>query len=136
MSRLSARNFVFGLFLGATVAFGVKADVSANFKDHCAACHGADRLGGLGPALVPENLARLRKAGSRVGYPRRAGRRRRWLGFGDKLAADEIKALVDYAYSPIKPMPAWGEKPRSRRHASSVTRRAACRTSRNSVPIQ
>ena len=62
MSRLSAKNFVFGLFFGATVAFGVKADVSANFKDHCAACHGADRLGGLGPALVPENLARLRKA--------------------------------------------------------------------------
>ena len=31
------------------------------------------------------------------------------LGFGDKLSADEIKALVDYAYTPIKPMPVWGE---------------------------
>ena len=109
MIRLSARNFVFGLFFGVTVAFGAKADVASNFKDHCAACHGADRLGGLGPALVPENLARLRKAEAesviRDGRPAT-----QMAGFGDKLSAAEIKALVDYAYTPIKPMPAWGEK--------------------------
>ena len=32
------------------------------YQTHCAACHGADRLGGMGPALLPENLSRLKKA--------------------------------------------------------------------------
>ncbi|MEK9797209.1 MAG: c-type cytochrome, partial [Alphaproteobacteria bacterium] len=31
------------------------------YQQHCAACHGDDRLGQIGPALLPENLRRLRK---------------------------------------------------------------------------
>jgi len=31
------------------------------YKDNCAECHSADRLGSMGPALLPENLKRLRK---------------------------------------------------------------------------
>ena len=31
------------------------------YQDNCAACHNAYRLGGMGPALLPENLKRLRK---------------------------------------------------------------------------
>ena len=30
-------------------------------QQHCASCHGADRLGGMGPALLPENLERLKQ---------------------------------------------------------------------------
>jgi hypothetical protein len=30
--------------------------------------------------------------------------------FGDKLAADEIKALAELAFTPVTPLPAWGEK--------------------------
>ncbi len=85
------------------------ADAPAAYKEHCAACHGEARLGGIGPALIPENLARLRKAEAekviKEGRPAT-----QMLGFGDKLSGEEIKALVDYAYTPIKPMPAWGEK--------------------------
>ena len=85
------------------------ADAPASYKQHCASCHGEARLGGLGPALIPENLARLRKGEAekviRDGRPAT-----QMLGFGDRLSADEIKALVDYAYTPITPMPAWGEK--------------------------
>ena len=85
------------------------ADAPSAYKEHCAACHGEARLGGIGPALIPENLARLRKAEAekviKEGRPAS-----QMLGFGDKLSADEIKALVEYAYTPIKPMPAWGEK--------------------------
>jgi mono/diheme cytochrome c family protein len=33
----------------------------ALYREHCAACHGETRLGGIGPALLPENLERLRK---------------------------------------------------------------------------
>ena len=32
------------------------------YLQQCAACHGPDRLGGMGPALLPENLGRLKKA--------------------------------------------------------------------------
>jgi WD40 repeat protein len=103
------RLSVFGLFLLSTVTFSAgAADAPANFKEHCASCHGADRLGGIGPALLPENLARLRKPEAEKVI--REGRTAsQMLGFGDKLSADEIKALVDYAYTPIKPMPVWGE---------------------------
>ncbi len=101
--------FIFGLFFQSTVAMSAAADVGDNFKQHCAACHGADRLGGIGPALIPENLARLRKPEAekviRDGRPAT-----QMLGIGQTLAADEIKALVEYVYTPIKPMPAWGEK--------------------------
>ena len=99
-----AAYFLFGM-----AQLAEAADVQSNFKQHCAACHGADRLGGLGPALLPDNLARLRKPEAekviREGRPAT-----QMQGFGDKLSAEEIKALVDYAYTPILPAPAWGEK--------------------------
>jgi len=95
-------------FLFGMAQLAEAADVQANFKQHCASCHGADRLGGIGPALLPENLARLRKpeAAKVIGEGRAATQMQ---GFGHLLSADEIKALVDYAYTPITPMPAWGE---------------------------
>jgi mono/diheme cytochrome c family protein len=99
--------FLFGMAQLAEAADEF-AKTAANFKQHCASCHGVDRLGGLGPALLPENLARLRKPEAekviREGRPAT-----QMQGFGDKLSTEEIKALVDYAYTPIKPMPAWGE---------------------------
>ena len=100
---------IFALFLLSTVTFAASAaDVAANFKAHCSSCHGIERLGGLGPALLPENLARLRKPEAekviRDGRPAT-----QMQGFGDKLSAEEIKALVDYAYTPITPLPVWGE---------------------------
>ena len=30
------------------------------YQQNCASCHGANRLGGTGPALIPEGLARLK----------------------------------------------------------------------------
>ena len=99
-----AAYFLFGM-----AQLAEAADVAANYKQHCAACHGGERLGGIGPALIPENLARLRKPeAEKVIREGRAASQ--MLGFGDKLSDEEIKALVDFAYTPIKPMPAWGEK--------------------------
>ncbi len=96
-------------FLFGMAQLAEAADAPANYKQHCAACHGAERLGGIGPALIPENLARLRKPEAekviREGRPAT-----QMLGFGQQLNNDEIKALADYAYTPITPMPAWGEK--------------------------
>ena len=49
-------------WLGLAVSGLVFAGTPEVYQQHCAACHGADRLGGMGPALLPENLERLRKA--------------------------------------------------------------------------
>ena len=84
------------------------AEPPAAYQQHCVACHGEARLGGIGPALLPENLGRLRKAEAeqviREGRPAT-----QMQGLGSQLSAAEIKALVDYIYTPIQPMPAWGE---------------------------
>ena len=37
---------------------------AALYTEHCAACHGVQRTGGMGPALLPESLSRLRPAES------------------------------------------------------------------------
>ena len=55
---------LFVLFLHTLTAAGASpAEPSGPelFQQHCAACHGADRLGLTGPALLPGNLVRLKQ---------------------------------------------------------------------------
>lgn len=100
------------LILGANAIFlwssMVQADVGKIYTEHCVSCHGSDRLGGIGPALLPENLARLRRpeAVKTIAEGRNASQ---MLGFADKLSKDEILALVDFIYQPLARMPVWGE---------------------------
>jgi len=49
-----------GSLLPVVQDIGIAAS-STLYATHCAVCHGADRLGGSGPALLPSNLQRLRK---------------------------------------------------------------------------
>ncbi|MEK7191305.1 MAG: cytochrome c, partial [Pseudomonadota bacterium] len=52
------------LSFAVLVAFAVPAvaeDAPSLYRQHCATCHGVDRLGAVGPALLPENLGRLKK---------------------------------------------------------------------------
>ncbi|HMM47827.1 MAG TPA: cytochrome D1 domain-containing protein [Thiobacillaceae bacterium] len=79
----------------------------AAYTEHCASCHGADRLGGTGPALLPENLERLRKpeALKVIANGRAASQMQ---GFADKLSADEIQAIADFIYTPPAQTPIWG----------------------------
>ncbi len=52
-----------GALLQATAPDTVDATVSDKlYLRLCATCHGVDRLGGAGPALLPSNLGRLRQA--------------------------------------------------------------------------
>lgn len=78
------------------------------YQEHCAACHGPDRLGITGPALLPESLARLRKPAAieTVANGRVATQ---MLGFADKMSKEEIAALVDWFYTPVTPRPDWTE---------------------------
>ena len=93
-----------GLLLVGTVAGA--SDSASNFRQHCASCHGSERLGAIGPALLPESLARLRKPEAEKVI--RDGRIATQMpGFGHLLSEAEIKALVDYAYTPVLPRPTW-----------------------------
>ncbi|MCW9048386.1 MAG: nitrite reductase [Gammaproteobacteria bacterium] len=77
-----------------------------NFKTHCASCHGENRLGLMGPALLPENLKRLKqKAAHKVITEGRAATQ--MPSFKDKLDTGEIMSLVDYIYTPLLEMPKW-----------------------------
>lgn len=97
----------FALALGIT-APAMAADAPAVYREHCAACHGADRLGGQGPALLPENLGRLRPAQAREVIAR--GRTATQMpGFGDVLAPEEIEAVAGLIYRPLAESPRWGE---------------------------
>ncbi len=77
------------------------------YSVNCAACHHKQRLGGTGPALLPENLKRLRKASAENVI--RNGRDRTLMpAFKSKLNDNEIRSLVDFIYTPLEKIPAWG----------------------------
>lgn len=38
---------------------GAASDAPETYAAECAACHGAERLGGTGPALIPQTLRRI-----------------------------------------------------------------------------
>jgi mono/diheme cytochrome c family protein len=107
---LAAAGLALALAAGATAADSARqADgpAEALYQAHCAQCHGPDRLGLMGPALLPENLGRL----SRDDAARtiREGRAASQMpAFGETLDAGEIQGLVDYVYTPLPELPAWG----------------------------
>jgi dihydro-heme d1 dehydrogenase len=96
------------LSLSLAAAWASAADAPALYQRHCAACHGADRLGASGPALLPENLARLKKpealATLRDGRPAT-----QMPAFGQAVSAEELAALAEWIYTPVLPVPSWSE---------------------------
>jgi DNA-binding beta-propeller fold protein YncE/cytochrome c553 len=78
------------------------------YQTHCAACHGADRLGGMGPALLPESLSRLKKAEA-AGMVRDSRPGVQMPAFKTELNEQQVSALVELIYSPVVPAPSWGE---------------------------
>jgi WD40 repeat protein len=88
---------------------GADADPAADYQQHCVSCHGPDRLGAMGPALLPENLARLRRAEA-VEVVTRGRAATQMQGFADKLPAESIGQLVDWIYTPVSPAPRWSDE--------------------------
>jgi mono/diheme cytochrome c family protein/DNA-binding beta-propeller fold protein YncE len=90
-------------------AAAAEPDPARLFAEHCASCHGSDRLGGRGPALLPENLGRL--TGPRAVAVIADGRAATQMpGFGARLAPPEIEALAAYISAPLAAVPRWGER--------------------------
>jgi len=61
----------------------------------------------MGPALLPGNLKRLRKNAA-VDVISNGRAATQMPAFAEKLTQDNIKALVEYIYSPVENTPVWG----------------------------
>ncbi|MET0088372.1 MAG: cytochrome D1 domain-containing protein [Sedimenticola sp.] len=77
------------------------------YLQHCGECHSADRLGAIGPALLPENLKRLKKKRA-AGVIANGRIATQMPPFKEKLAPGQIDSLVSYIYTPLAEIPAWG----------------------------
>lgn len=100
--------FTIGIFSSlANEAHAVEPESDRLYQKHCAACHGADRFGLQGPALLPENLNRLKQknAASVIAKGRTATQ---MPAFETLLDNTQIQSLVDYIYTPLTQTPVWG----------------------------
>lgn len=97
-----------GVDMASAQTTGTTGEVSALYTEHCAACHGAQRTGGMGPALLPESLTRLRSAEALkvIAQGRLATQ---MPAFADKLSKEQIAALAAYVRTPVLPAPVWAE---------------------------
>jgi hypothetical protein len=98
---------VFSILLAVDTAAQPPLPPDRLYVEHCQACHGEGRLGGSGPALLPENLSRLKPADAAVVIAE--GRAATQMpGFASVLTEDQISTLVEMIYTPLPEIPPWG----------------------------
>ncbi|NFV79568.1 cytochrome D1 domain-containing protein [Magnetospirillum aberrantis] len=98
---------VLALTVTAAAPAWAEPEVERLYTQHCAACHGGDRLGAIGPALLPENLGRI-KPGETETVIADGRAATQMEGFRDRLSEGQIKALAKYVMTPLPEVPAWG----------------------------
>jgi mono/diheme cytochrome c family protein len=90
------------------VAAARAQDAGALYTRHCdcAACHGGDRLGAIGPALLPEAFGR-NKPDAIAGIIGAGRPATQMPGFSAELTEPEIAALARYVLAPLPAIPSW-----------------------------
>ena len=68
------------------------------YQSYCAACHGTDRMGGLGPPLMPEDLVNLPR-NQAADVIAKGLAETHMPGFSDELSTEQIDALVRFVYA-------------------------------------
>ncbi|MEM7641991.1 MAG: cytochrome D1 domain-containing protein [Pseudomonadota bacterium] len=97
---------IFSASLLVLLPVAALADPAVTYATHCAVCHGDDRLGSLGPALIPESLRHLK--GEALEAVIGQGRVSTQMpGFADQIAADEIAELAAFLHAPLPDIPVW-----------------------------
>jgi mono/diheme cytochrome c family protein/WD40 repeat protein len=76
------------------------------YQTHCQSCHGTDRLGAMGPALLPENLARFHK-NKAIKVINNGRAATQMPAFKSTLTETEITSLASYIYTPSKASLSW-----------------------------
>jgi mono/diheme cytochrome c family protein len=108
MRRNLRYELALAIALALTVPAQAESDAASLYAEHCAACHGSDRFGGQGPALLPENLGRL--TGTRAATVISQGRAATQMpAFAGILTKGEIDALTSYIAMAPSSTPQWGE---------------------------
>ncbi|MCB2130470.1 MAG: c-type cytochrome [Rhodobacteraceae bacterium] len=96
-----------GLSLPATAGRLMADDAGRTiYRDLCASCHAESRLGGIGPALIPEALERLRGASLAevIAHGRPATQ---MPAFSDQLTEAQIAEVAAYIKTPLDHIPDW-----------------------------
>lgn len=89
--------------LWANVAKGTPAE---DYRQYCEQCHGLNRIGATGPALLPESLGRIKP--DEVRQVIRDGRpASQMAGFAAQLDSARIDGLVDFLQQPPASPPTW-----------------------------
>ncbi len=93
--------------LASLVSVGVtSAGPTNDYAEFCTDCHGPDRLGGTGPALIPETLKRMR--GPKVANVITNGRAATQMpAYQNALTSHEVDELAAYLKTPLKSIPTW-----------------------------
>ena len=95
---VSSSAVLIGLLAGAVRG---EPDGAVIYVDLCASCHAETRLGGNGPALIPESLGRLK--GDKLAAVITDGRAMTQMpGFKDTLAPEEIAAVAEFIATPLR----------------------------------
>ncbi|MEK1834431.1 MAG: cytochrome D1 domain-containing protein, partial [Pseudomonas sp.] len=107
------------LWIGAAHAGAAlpSSDAAADlYQQHCQRCHGANRLGGTGPALLPESLSRIKpdEIRSVIQNGRPASQ---MTGYANVFSPAKIDALVDYLQQPPATPPTWNNDDISGSHS-------------------
>jgi len=106
MRRPSVLALAIALLLGCGSLAAQEPDGAALFVENCASCHGADRLGGTGPALLPVSLARLRSEAA-IETITNGRPSTQMPAFAETLDSAEIAAVAAYIYSEPEVEPRW-----------------------------
>ncbi|MGL6000012.1 MAG: cytochrome D1 domain-containing protein [Pseudomonas proteolytica] len=94
--------------LWASAAHGA-TDAGADYQQHCQSCHGLNRVGSSGPALLPESLGRIKPAEIRqvIEHGRPASQ---MAAFAPLLTAQQIDGLVSFLQQPPATPATWSEQ--------------------------
>ena len=108
MSRKALLSGLAATFLSLSVAPGWAMDEESDaiYQQLCAVCHSEQRIGGTGPALLPESLGRLKKPGA-LEVIREGRAASQMIGYKDVLSEQQLEALVDYLFTPADNPPTW-----------------------------
>lgn len=83
------------------------SDAAKIYDEHCASCHGPERLGAIGPALIPESLGR-KKADALTETIAKGRVQTQMPAFDKTLSTDDIDGLAKFLMSPLDKVPNWG----------------------------
>jgi len=95
-------------WMGYDLAAAQDIQAATLYGTHCASCHGTQRTGGMGPALLPESLSRL-PAAEALQVITQGRTATQMPAFGSTLSAAEARALAAFIRTPMVPAPRWAE---------------------------